>query len=254
MTMSDEQRKAASERMKAYHEAKKEATKQPQPEVAQQPKEADKEYILSQELADLKKQIEELKAEKFTPKQEKAELNQSGKLIGTYEKYVIDPDYYPDPRERLSKEPKLAQFAFPLNYELVWDVSTSQYQTQDGVNTREPKFTLQLIKIVMDENTGEPTNKRYMVRQAILHEDPQAAITVARENGLPVDESNQKSFLDEMRYIRMRDWLLEAFYPPKAAQQKKNKTEAVIGNVLVDMWEINSETPEGIPFNDLNKY
>lgn len=251
MSMSDEQKKAASERMKAYHEAKK----QPKPEVAQQPQDAEKQDILSQELADLKKQIEELKAEKFQPKpQEKAELNQGGKLVGTFEKFIVDPAYYPDPRERLSKEPRLAQFAFPLNYELVWDISTSNYQTQDGVNTREPKFTIQLIKIVMDEDTGEPTNKRYMVRQAILHEDPQAAITVAREQGLEVDEENQKSFLDEMRYIRMRDWLLEAFYPPKPAQEKKNKSQTVVGNVLVDMWEINSEDPSSISFGELNKF
>ena len=129
MSMSDEQKKAASERMKAYHEAKK----QPKPEVAQQPQDAEKQDILSQELADLKKQIEELKAEKFQPKpQEKAELNQGGKLVGTFEKFIVDPAYYPDPRERLSKEPRLAQFAFPLNYELVWDISTSNYQTQDS--------------------------------------------------------------------------------------------------------------------------
>ena len=106
----------------------------------------------------------------------------------------------------------------------------------------------------MDEDTGEPTNKRYMVRQAILHEDPQAAITVAREQGLEVDEENQKSFLDEMRYIRMRDWLLEAFYPPKPAQEKKNKSQTVVGNVLVDMWEINSEDPSSISFGELNKF
>jgi hypothetical protein len=139
-----------------------------------------------------------------------------------------------------------------MNYELEWSVTTSSYKTIDGVNTREPKFTLQLNRIVMDEDSGEPTNQRWKVCQAIFHEDPDAAIVVAREQGVNIEDYEERAFLDEMRYLRMRDWLLEAFYPPKPAQEKKNKKEVVINGKLVEMWEINSETTEAIPFKDLN--
>ena len=241
--------KAWAESMKAKREAKKKVEPQ---EVGAQPETHDKEDILSQELADLKKQLEELKASQFKP-QQTPQVNQQGSLVGTFEKYVVDPANYPDPRERLRKEPKLQPFAFDFNYELGWDISTSNYQTQDGISTKEPKFTLELNRIIKDEETGENTNKRYTVCRAIFHEDPQAAIVVARENNYPVDETNQKSFLDEMRYVLMRDWLLEAFYPPKSTQEKMNKTETVIGNTLVEVFEINSEQSETMPFSQIHK-
>lgn len=252
MSMTPEQKKAASERMKAYHEAKK--TKVEQEEGGAHPEPKDQE-ALHQELADLKKIVEEMKQAQYTPKPDQAtpQMNQSGKLVGVFEKYVVDPAYYPDPRERLRKEAKLQPFAFDFNYELGWDVSTSNYETKDGINTKEPKFTLELNRIMMDEDTGEATNKRYTVCRAIFHEDPQAAIVVARDNGIDVDETNERDFLNEMRYLQMRDWLLEAFYPPKSTQEKVNKVETVIGNTLVEVFEINSESSESIPFDKLNK-
>ena len=104
----------------------------------------------------------------------------------------------------------------------------------------------------MDEETYEPTNMRYMLYQMIFHEDPQAAIATANEHGLKIDEKNEKQFLDEMRYLRMRDWLfgLEPFYPQKA-QTKKNKRQEVIGNRLVEVYEVSGENPQSIPFSEL---
>lgn len=172
-------------------------------------------------------------------------------LTGTYEKYVIDPTHYPDPRKRLQSEPRLSRFAFSENYELEWEIGVSSYKTLDGVNTREPKFSIELIRIVMDEDTGEPTNRRYTICKAVFHEDPDAALVVARDNGVKVEEFEEAAFLNEMRYLRIRDWLLEAFYPPKPVQAKKNKRDAVIDGKLVEMWEINSEKNESIPFDQL---
>jgi hypothetical protein len=80
---------------------------------------------------------------------------------------------------------------------------------------REPKFTIQLNRIVLNDQ-GEQTNKRYIARRLIFHEDPQAALVVARENNLAVDENNQKEFLDEMRYLRVKDWLFDVFWPKPA--------------------------------------
>lgn len=169
-------------------------------------------------------------------------------LVGTFERYRLEPNYYPDPRERLRVEPRLSRFAFDDNYELAWEVATSQYKTLDGINTKEPRFTLKLIVKVYDNVTNELTNKRFVILKGVFHEDPDDALLIAEREGITVDETNQKAFLDEMRYLRFRDWLLEAFYPtpPPAADNRK---EVVIGNKLVELYEVNSSTPESMaPF------
>lgn len=172
-------------------------------------------------------------------------------MVGTLEKYKLDPKHYPNPSDRLAKEPRLQRFAFGMNYELDWQVSVSQYKTLDGINTKEPKFTIELHRIVMDEDTGEPTKRRYTICRAVFHEDPDSALLVARDNGFDVKDYEEKVFLDEMRYLRIRDWLLEAFYPPRPSMEKKNKKEVVINGKLVEMFEINSEQSESIPFSEL---
>ncbi len=136
-----------------------------------------------------------------------------------------------------------------MNYELNWNTSVSQYKTADGINTKEPKFTIELNRIIIDEDTGESTNGRYTICRGIFHEDPDAALVVARDNGYTVEEWAEAEFLNEMRYLRIRDWLLEAFYPPKPSQEKKNKKEMVIGGKLVEYFEISSESTESVPFS-----
>lgn len=248
--LTEEEKQAKRDILAKAREAKKE--KQTTPEQPQEyletpvsPPKIDPDYN------DLRRQIEELRSLLGTQQQplSQPQFNQTGRLIGTVEKYIIDPKYYPDPRERLLNEPRLQRFAFKENYELNFDVSLSQYESKDGMNIKEPKFTIELIRIIYDDD-GEKTNRRYVVCNAIFHEDPQAAITIAREQGIPVDESNQRLFLDEMRYLRMRDWLLEAFYPPQT-QQKTTRKDMVIDGKLVQYYEINSENSEVIPFGQL---
>lgn len=182
---------------------------------------------------------------------EKAQIPQTGPqvgktgLVGTHERFTATPDYYPDPCQRLADEPRLQRFAFRDNYELGWDVGLSQYKTIDGVNTKEPKFMLKLIVKIYDEDTGELTNRRFVILTGIFHEDPDAAIMVARENGLTVDEDNERDFLNEMRYLRFRDWLLEAFYPTPPPPSA-NKKDMVIGNKLVEVYEVSSDKPESM--------
>lgn len=240
--------------MAATRSKKQSSTTQEQPAPSLNPGlgEEPKETIINPEIDELRRQIEELKALHFQSARPSTQPQfQGNTLVGTVEKYNVDPAAYPNPIQRLSQEPKLQRFAFKENYELSYQVSVSSYQTKDGINTREPRFTLELHRIMFDEDTGEPTNGRYVICRAFFHEDPQAAIIVAQENGLGVDETNQKAFLDEMRYLRMRDWLLDAFYPPKASPIK-NKKQMVINNRLVDYFEVNSENSESIPFNQLN--
>lgn len=200
---------------------------------------------------DLRAMVMELQAAQIRNQGAAPSYTQTGASIGSREKYNTDPNYYPDPREKLALEPRLAPFAFSLNYELDWNVSLSEYTTMDNVRTKEPKFTLKLVRIIRDEFSGEATNGRYDVCQLILHEDEDAAIVVARENGLEVDEDNPREFLDDMRYLRMRNWLIEAFYPPPPTETNK-KREMVIDGKIVQYFEVNSENSAAIDFKQLN--
>ena len=200
----------------------------------------------------LKKQIEELKqmvywqAQANNPQKVNTHVNQQGSLVGTTEKFTVDPTYYADPIERLKEEPKLTRFAFKENYEVKYEVGVSEYQTKDGVNMREPKFMMELHGIVFDEDTGEPTNQRYIISRLIAHEDPQTAIVIARQNGIQVDESNERQFLDDMRYLRFRDWLLEAFYPAKADAGSLRDERAVNG-VIREFFTVSTDNGAEAP-------
>lgn len=206
---------------------------------------------------DLQRQVNELKAMLLDGMLANRSAAPSGPqatsqgLVGMFEKYNLDPNYYPNPCERLANEPRLARFAFPLNFELEWNVGVSQYKTIDGINTKEPKFEIQLNRIMLDEETGEPTLGRIVICKGIFHEDPDAAVIVAREQGFDVNSFGEKEFLDEMRYLRIRDWLFEAFFTPLPATHKTNKREMVINGKLVQYFEINDENGASIPFDKL---
>lgn len=244
MTMSEEQKKALSERMKEKWAAKKaQAPEFKEGEVT--------ETVSRQDYNELLRQVEELKG-MFAQKapQVAPHMTNTGKLIGRVDKFIVDPANYANPCARLAQEPRLQRFAFTINYDLDFKVSSTQYQNLEGVNMREPKFTLELYKVVMDDETGEPTDQRYVLGRWIGHEDPEAAIVIARENGIEIDETDERKFLDEMRYIRMRDWLLEIFYP-RAAQPARGRKEVVVGGKLVELFTVNSETSQS-PFRDIN--
>lgn len=220
--------------------------------------EAPKETLTNQEdVQALINYIKELEAQNWRAAQAgptpTAQVDARGRLVGTVEKFSMDPARYPSPAERLAQEPKLARFAFPLNYELKYSVSESAYTTIDGVRTREPKFTLELIRIMLDDATGEDTGGRYVVCRLIMHEDPDTAVMLARENGIVVEDWEETAFLNEMRYLRMRDWLLERFYP-QPIRQDAQKAERVIDGRLVEFYEVSSTTPKSIPFDQLARY
>lgn len=205
---------------------------------------------------DLQRQIEELKQSiaQLTNKQNSTEtpqMNKTGDLIGEWEKYIVDPAHYPDPIPRLKAEARLQPIAFNHNYELEYDVAVSSYETKSGKNVKEPKFMINLNRIVLDDQ-GEPTLKRYVARKMVFHEDPQAALVIARENGYPVDKSNEKQFLDEMRYLRVRDWLFGIFWPKPADPMAKIREE-VIGGTVVQVFTKNSVEPSEIEFSKIHK-
>lgn len=288
MAWTPEQKKAASDRAKARHAAQKQKSPEtetkdtqvtradeieddiinaaelrdpmfgPQPEQSPAlpiPDYGDIQRMVDEMVQERLKQLQNVPQANYNPwaqqQQPGLQIGGTGALVGVREKYIVNPQNYPDPRERLAKEARLQRFAFKENYDLDWEIGISQYQTKDGVNTREPKFTLKLVRVVFDDDTGLATNQRYVVCQIIFHEDPEAALAIAREQGYEVSDYAEKDFLDEMRYLRMRDWLLEAFYPQKPTVNSSKK-EMVIGNRVVQVFEINAESAQPIPFSQLD--
>lgn len=224
--------------------------------------------ISTAEYLELIKQIEEIKSSGFSALLQQLQNAQgpqpgntvgmvNGKLVGSLEKFSLSPSDYPDPRTRLRKEPRLVRFAFSENYDLMWSVTVTEYTNIEQVRVKEPKFTLELGSKLYEED-GEPkldpqTGEQlgYIVSRLIMHEDPEAAMVIAQEQGLDVDETNEKAFLDEMRYFRMRDWLIECFYPAPIKQQK-GKKEMVVGGKVVETYTITShDRPDNIPFEKL---
>jgi hypothetical protein len=139
--------------------------------------------------------------------------------------------------------------AFNLNYEMDYSVAVSQYENK-GINYKEPKFQIKLNRVVLDDQ-GEATPKRYIARQLVFHEDPQAALVIARDNGVEVDKSDEKHFLDEMRYLRVRDWLFDIFWP-KPTQASEKIKEEVIGGRLVQVFTKNSEDTAKIDYDKIS--
>lgn len=218
----------------------------------------DEQIASEQSESDLQRQVDELKAILFDFTQGKTaqtvqgtQHRSDGQVVGTFEKYTVDPANYPSPVERLMKEPRLAPFAFEYNFEISYEIHVSQYETKDGTNVKEPRFMMELRRVVLDEQ-GNRTNGRYIVRKLTFHEDKQAAIQVARDNGIDIDQYNEQEFLNEMRYLRVRDWLLDIFYPPINSAVKAKK-EMVVDNQVVEYIEVNGEDDQVIPFGELNK-
>lgn len=241
--MTPEERKAFGEKMRKAREAKKQQeeinhpgplqeTERPETDLEQMRRQMDEIMETNALLKAALLQKQDV-AQSSTP-----QVNQSGKLIGLFEKYVLDKDVYPSPVERLAAEPRLKPLAFDYNYHLEYDYTTRQYSTKQGIETIEPEFTVTLWRNVLDED-GKVT-KRYRARRMVFHEDPQAAMTIARENNVQVDAEDERTFLNEMRYLRVRDWLFDIFWP-RPKQESEAIREEVIGNQLVQVIAVNSE-------------
>lgn len=211
---------------------------------------------------DLKRQIQEIKnAQAGQPvAAQSPQFNQQGSLIGVFEKYIVDPANYPSPADRLASEQRLQRFAFKENYHFVWQVSVSEYSTIDGRRVKEPKFQLELWANMFDED-GNMMKDKYLAKTFVWHEDPQAALSIAREQGIDVKEwddssidRTQKDFLDEMRYLRIRDSIIETFYPRPADNSSRTR-EIVRDNRLGKVMEFSTPAGEtgSIPFDQLRK-
>ena len=161
-------------------------------------------------------------------------FDQFGRPVGVIQRYSVDPNNYKDPREDLASLPELERVAFKHNYMLEWDIDQLIYDTKYGTSFADPKFTLVLYRKMFDED-GQPNGKRILIQTGIFFEDPAASIKEAAALGLPIDNANSREFLEQMRFLRYKAWLLDIFNPKRLTSTKKKVTQMVIDNKVVEV-------------------
>ena len=181
-------------------------------------------------------------------------------LVGEVEKYIIDPSNYPDPTHRLADEERLKSIAFDFNYYLDYSFTVRPYTTQTGLHMKEPEFTITLNRYALDQqgnrvkilnkSNGKMEDKVYRAKRLMFHEDPEAALVIARDNNILIEDSDEKTFLDEMRYLRCKDWLFGVFWP-NPTQQNEQLREESVGGTLVQVFTKSSEDPSPIDFDQI---
>lgn len=222
--------KARSEKMKARL-----AADRADAEIQTQPTE---DIVPDDNIKLLLKRIEELEQRQFFPQPAQPAPVSNARTVIT--KFSFNPKDYPDMRDRFFTEPRLTLKGFNKHWwDLGWEVQRVNYE-EDGIKLAAPRFVLELYRIIEDPETGEPSQKRYTRKRGLFFEDPDSYIVIANQHGIDIPETFEKTFMDEMRYLSMRDWLLDVFYPPKSTAAKSNKTEMVVGNRLVEVWEESS--------------
>jgi hypothetical protein len=199
------------------------------------------ETIDQNDVSALLKRIEELEQKQF--------FNQPSvpttKTVVT--KFSFNPQDYPDPRDKLFEEPRLKLKGFNKDWwDLGWEIQKVTYE-EDGIKLAAPRFLLELYRVIEDEVTGEPSNKKYLRKRANFFEDADAFLAIAEQHGITIPETFHKTFMDEMRYMSLRDWLVDFFYPSRVLNDKHEKVETVIDNRLVPVYEINSDVNNPAP-------
>lgn len=249
--MSEEQRKAASERLKQAREAKKakaaariaqEEAYMNQPKGEPVPKDSPN---LEELVLKLAAEIEELKAGRgyIDPK---TALDQVAQKAGGYDprfggvqgiqyKYPVEKSYYPDPTDRLYDEPQLKRFAMRENFYFKWDVVGEIYE-KANITYSEPRFTVELFRRVFNDD-GTPTGKMILVNRQFQMEDELTARLAADKLGLTDTFDSFEDLMNEMRYHRIKRWLMGIFTPPSINSFKKRATTMVIDGKVVEVYD-----------------
>lgn len=272
--MSEAARKAASERMKAMHAAKKAAklaneapapTEPPMPKPENLPVEEPQAppqtapaptVTLTQEQFQM--MLDRLQSTEPTapapqesvnqafPNGQPPTLNPQGGVVGVIERYPINPKHYQNPVEELYDLPVLRKFAMRENYVIEWKVTPTKYQTAMGTWYIEPRFELTLKKKQWDEDGNEVVKyndqgkayyPRIVIGRASFFEDPPANILEAEEAGLSIDDLDSGEFQEKMRMYRYKFWLVERLNPKKPQFTTSKRREEVIGGKVYEIDE-----------------
>ena len=156
-------------------------------------------------------------------------------IQGITYRYDIEKSHYPDPTARLLAEPKLARFAMSENFRFRWSVDGEQFE-KHGMTFAEPRFTLELFRMLFDDE-GEPTGRMALIARQMQHEDDFVVRMAAAELGLldqyPDTEEGFRMLRDEVRYWRIQQWLFSIFTPAKITSfRRAPKTENIAGKIV----------------------
>lgn len=252
---SEAERKAFAEKMKQRREAANlhKQTKEDTQTMAEEPKTEQDLVTLTQDqfdalLARLEK-VESASTETSTFNKQTSQVDMSGRVTGVNTPHPLDPKFYTDPRDRLYKLPELARYAFKENYELDFLVEVLNYETKYGTSFSVPKFKLKLKKLILDDETGEPIytehdgrkfKQGYLMKVGIFFIDPNDAIKTAVDMGIEVTDANSYEFLEQMRFLQYKRWLLDCMKPPKPEENRAIKQAVIGGSVYqVEEWSEN---------------
>lgn len=221
---SEQERKAFGERMKAARN-KNEQTKSKQ--KVETPKAQGEVTLTQEQFQSLMSRLDKVENSKTENEASDSGFDKFGKPQGVIQRYSIDPSYYKNPLDRLYDLAELVRFSLKDNYELTWNVEQVVYETKYGTSMADPKFTIVLKRKVYD-NSGELTTKRILVQTGVFFEDPIASIAEAVKLGLSIDNANSSEFLEQMRFLRYKQWLVDIFNPQLPSTTNKRITEEVI--------------------------
>lgn len=164
------------------------------------------------------------------------QVNPFGMAVGTVTKFNIDPNYYPSPVEALYKEfdadPKTKRFNLRDNYFITWDITAKPYETRDHLSVQEPTFHLTLYMNMFDDE-GEDTGRAIVVQTLHLNEDEELCRIFAAEEGITVTDEGLRELMDRTRYARVKQWLLDIFFPPRNFELNEDYREEAIGGQVV---------------------
>ena len=164
------------------------------------------------------------------------QTNINGQVIGSIEKFNIDPDYYPNPIEELTTwfdtDTRTRRLAFSENYYVTWEITTKPYDTKYGTSMREPTFNLTLYTILYDDE-GNDTGRYRVVQAFFFNEDESSALEIAAALGYKANHENMREVMNKARYERVKRWLITIFFPEHNYDLAQQYTEEAIDGRVV---------------------
>ncbi len=195
---------------------------------------------LMAEMAELKKQVNSDRtpeaALEYTAQMQGQPVVGKNGIQGKLFKYPVEPSYYPNPIEKLYAEPTLSRHNLKENYFLDWEVTGVEYEKY-GVTYAEPKFTIRLFRRLFDDDGITPSGRFALINRHIQHEDEVVARSAADKLGITEQFENFAEMMNEMRYHRIRNWLLELFTPVKVTHHNRMPTQEVIAGKVVEVFD-----------------
>lgn len=157
-------------------------------------------------------------------------LGKDGRPQGVVQKYPLDPELYPDPREDLLNEPALKRFNLKDNFVLDYKVDGVTYETKWGSMVSEPIFRLTLFQRLFDDE-GNPRKEMRVVQRGVFTEDEVATRQIVADMGLDQDV-DLRDLMNQARMYRYRTWLTRLFKPSKFKPAKRTHETVIDGKVV----------------------